>query len=78
MNETIIICAYVISGWTALCLIVDTLTVILTRDVTAIGWYASRPLCLWKFPAFTMGAFAGMFVWLIAIIVTILTAILLI
>ena len=78
MPQFVIYAAYAISGWTALCLIVDTLTVILERDITAIGWYACRPLCLWKLPVFTMGAFAGLLVWLAAIAVTLLTAILLI
>ena len=70
--------AYIVSGWTALCLLVDTLTILLSRDITALSWYACNPLCLWKFPALELGAFKGLFIWLIAIAITVLTAMFLI
>ncbi len=78
MHKIIIICAYAFSAWTALCLLVDTLTIILSRDITSIGWYASNPLCLWKFPTFNLGAFSGILVWLVSIIITILVALFLV
>lgn len=67
------IAAYIISGWTALAIIIDTLDIIFSRDITSIGWYASHPLALWKL-GFGMNVFFGMLVWLIAIIITVLTA----
>lgn len=65
--------AYIISAWTVLALLVDTLDVVFSRDITSIGWYASHPLALWKL-GFGMNVFLGMLVWLVAIIVTVLTA----
>ena len=71
------IIAYIISGWTALALVIDTLDVVLFRDITSIGWYASHPLAIWKLGAGT-NIFRGMAVWLIAIVIMILTAMFLI
>ncbi len=67
------IAAYVISGWTALAIIIDTLDVVFSRDITSIGWYASHPLSIWKL-GIGMNVFIGMLVWLVAIIITVLTA----
>lgn len=67
------IAAYIISGWTALAIIIDTLDIIFSRDITSIGWYASHPLALWKL-GFGMNVFIGMLVWLVALIITVLTA----
>ena len=71
------IAAFVISGWTALAIIIDTLDIIFSRDITSIGWYASHPLALWKL-GLGVNVFAGMLIWLIAIVITVLTAIFLI
>ena len=68
------VAAYIISGWTALAIVIDTLDVILTRDITSISWYAAHPLALWKLGK-DMNVFIGMLIWLIAIVITILTAI---
>ena len=69
--------AYIISGWTILAIVVDVLNTIISRDITSVGWYASRPLAIWKL-CFETGLFKGLLIWLIAIIITILTAIFLI
>lgn len=69
--------AYIISGWTALAIVIDSLDIIFSRDITSIGWYASHPLALWKL-GLGVNVFAGMLIWLIAIVTTVLTAIFLI
>ena len=38
--------AYIISGWTILAIVVDVLNTIISRDITSVGWYASRPLAI--------------------------------
>ena len=69
--------AYIISGWTVLAIVIDLLDTILSRDITSVSWYASHPLAIWKLGPET-GMFTGLLVWLVAIIITVLTAIFLI
>ena len=66
--------AYIISGWTALAIVIDTLDTVFSRDITSISWYAAHPLAIWKL-GFETGAFKGVLIWLIAIVITVLTAI---
>ena len=66
--------AFIISAWTVLALLVDTLDVVFSRDITSIGWYASHPLSIWKLGVGT-NVFAGLLVWLAAFAITIATAI---
>ncbi len=66
--------AYIISGWTVIAIVIDLLDVIITRDITSIGWYASHPLSIWKLGV-GMSVFTGLLIWLIAVVITILTAI---
>lgn len=66
--------AFIISAWTVLAIVVDTLDVVFSRDITSIGWYASHPLSVWKLGMGT-NVFAGLLVWLAAIAITIATAI---
>ena len=66
--------AYVISGWTALAIVIDSFDVILSRDITSIGWYASHPLAIWKLGA-GINIFWGILIWLVALVITIATAI---
>lgn len=65
--------AYIISVWTVLAVVIDTLDIVLSRDITSIGWYAARPLSLWKFGV-PMNAFTGLLVWFAAIAITFMTA----
>jgi hypothetical protein len=65
--------AYIISAWTVLALLVDTLDVVFSRDITSIGWYASHPLSIWKLGVGT-NVFAGLLVWLAAFAITFMTA----
>ena len=66
--------AYIISGWTVIAIVIDLLDVIFTRDITSIGWYAAHPLSIWKLGV-GMSVFTGLLIWLIAVVITILTAI---
>lgn len=65
--------AFIISAWTVLALLVDTLDVVFSRDITSIGWYASHPLSIWKLGVGT-NVFAGLLVWLVAFAITFMTA----
>lgn len=78
MIRILIISAYVVSCWTSLAILIDTLVIVFSRDITAIGWYACNPLCLWKLPALKLSAFTGILVWLVSIVITILTALFLV
>ena len=65
--------AYIMSAWTVLALVIDSLDVVFSRDITSIGWYASHPLSIWKFGVGT-NVFAGVLVWLGAFAITFMTA----
>ena len=65
--------AIILSAWTALCLVVDLMTCIFSRNPTDITWYACNPLCLYKFPALNLRARTGLLLWAIAITILILT-----
>lgn len=77
VTNILTIIAYIISGWTAFAIVIDILDVVLSRDITSVGWYASHPLAIWKLGVGT-NIFLGMIVWLIAIVIMILTALFLI